>query len=317
MRRRDDPIAGLQETLALHAAIRTLPPREQRIVVLSFYGERSQRRVADDVGLSQIHVSRLLRGALAPVARRARGRRAGCPLRRGRVDSRRDAAAGNATRPEAANRRTRWCSAAPRTATARAWLATVEELPGCTAHGPTPEGAAAGARVAIEHWLREAAAEGREVPPPARPRAHSGKLLVRMPRSLHGELARASEREGTSLNAYIVAALAASVAWRAAGTGDAPDAGTPHARGLSVALTVNLAVLALVGVVAVALLIAAGRRSRRPPMRQNNGAPGSLPMRCDATPPDRAPRPAPRVAACRPPPRPRPTRRRRARSGTG
>ena len=40
-------------------------PRERRIVVLSFYGERSQRRVADDVGLSQIHVSRLLRSALA------------------------------------------------------------------------------------------------------------------------------------------------------------------------------------------------------------------------------------------------------------
>lgn len=61
----DDPITRLQETLALHAAIRTLPPRERRIVVLSFYGERSQRRVADDVGLSQIHVSRLLRSALA------------------------------------------------------------------------------------------------------------------------------------------------------------------------------------------------------------------------------------------------------------
>lgn len=132
------------------------------------------------------------------------------------------------------------------------WLATVEELPGCTAHGPTPEGAAAGARVAIEHWLREAAAEGREVPPPGAAGAHSGKLLVRMPRSLHGELTRASDREGTSLNAYIVAALAASVAWRRP-TDDAP----PHAHGLSTALTVNLAVLALVAVIAVALLIAA------------------------------------------------------------
>src|SRR5215210_122121 len=60
----EDPIAALDERLALHAAVRSLPPRERRILLLSFYCERSQRGIADDVGLSQIHVSRLLRGAL-------------------------------------------------------------------------------------------------------------------------------------------------------------------------------------------------------------------------------------------------------------
>ena len=60
-----DPIAALDDRLALAAALRSLPLRERRILLLAFYGERSQRRIAGDLGLSQIHVSRLLRSALA------------------------------------------------------------------------------------------------------------------------------------------------------------------------------------------------------------------------------------------------------------
>jgi antitoxin HicB len=137
-----------------------------------------------------------------------------------------------------------------------AWIATVEELPGCQAHGPTPESAAAGMTEAVERWVRDARAAGREVPPPGAAAAHSGKLLVRMPRSLHAELVRASDREGTSLNAYIVAALSASVAWRRPGSADQPDGG-PAASGLSLALKVNLVVLAIAAAVAIALLITA------------------------------------------------------------
>jgi antitoxin HicB len=136
------------------------------------------------------------------------------------------------------------------------WIATVEELPGCEARGPTPEGAAAAVAGAVERWVREAEAEGREVPPPGAAAAHSGKLLVRMPRSLHGELVRASEREGTSLNAYIVAALSASVAWRRPGQAPGPVGSVPG-RALSRALVANLVVLAAVAAVAIALLIAA------------------------------------------------------------
>jgi antitoxin HicB len=135
------------------------------------------------------------------------------------------------------------------------WIATVEELPGCEARGPTPEQAAAEAAGAVERWIRAARADGRDVPPPGAAAAHSGKLLVRMPRSLHGELVRASEREGTSLNAYIVAALSASVAWRRPGR---PGDPAPHGgRALSRALLANLVVLVVVAAIAVALLIAA------------------------------------------------------------
>jgi RNA polymerase sigma-B factor len=60
-----DPIAGVIDRLAVAAALRALPQHERRVVLLSIYGERTQRRIADDVGLSQVHVSRLLRRALA------------------------------------------------------------------------------------------------------------------------------------------------------------------------------------------------------------------------------------------------------------
>jgi hypothetical protein len=94
------------------------------------------------------------------------------------------------------------------------------------------------------------------------PRDHSGRLLVRMPKSLHAELARTAERDGTSLNAFIVAALSGAVGWRTPdGRAPARPAPAPPApeseRGLSVALKANLVALALAIVVAVTLLLTA------------------------------------------------------------
>jgi RNA polymerase sigma-B factor len=60
-----DPIPAVDERLTLVAALRTLPLHERRILVLWLYGERSQRSIASEAGLSQVHVSRLLRRALA------------------------------------------------------------------------------------------------------------------------------------------------------------------------------------------------------------------------------------------------------------
>ena len=53
----------------------------------------------------------------------------------------------------------------------------------------------------------------------------SGRLLLRMPRTLHADLARAAEREGTSLNAFITGALASTIGWR--GEDGELVAGTP------------------------------------------------------------------------------------------
>ena len=93
---------------------------------------------------------------------------------------------------------------------------------------------------------------------------HSGRLLLRMPRQLHGELAQAAEREGVSLNRLIVARLSRSLSGGANTTatrdgGDAPVVQPRRSRLLSYALIVNFVVLLVTGVAAVVLLVTAYR----------------------------------------------------------
>jgi RNA polymerase sigma-B factor len=55
----------LAETrVALGPALATLDEREQRILTLRFYGNLTQSQIAEQVGISQMHVSRLLTKAL-------------------------------------------------------------------------------------------------------------------------------------------------------------------------------------------------------------------------------------------------------------
>jgi RNA polymerase sigma-B factor len=42
-----------------------LPDREQRILVMRFYGNLTQNEIGEQLGISQMHVSRLLAKALA------------------------------------------------------------------------------------------------------------------------------------------------------------------------------------------------------------------------------------------------------------
>ena len=48
----------------VRTAFHALGPRERRIVALRFYGDLSQQRIAEEVGLSQVQVSRLLSTSL-------------------------------------------------------------------------------------------------------------------------------------------------------------------------------------------------------------------------------------------------------------
>jgi RNA polymerase sigma-B factor len=184
------------ERALLEAGMSVLSKREQRILRMRYYEDRSQVDIAREIGLSQAQVSRLIRRALD-----------------------------------------------------RMRAAVVED--------------------GGEAYPREEMATREiEEPQPQQQSTHSGRLLVRMPQSLHAELARVAENEGVSLNTLITGALASSVGWRdgsvdglavvdAAAGDERPSPAPQRPRWTSIALAANLVVVVLAAVVAIVLLVVA------------------------------------------------------------
>lgn len=52
------------ENIALREAMKTLTPRERKIIDLRFFANRTQMEIAEEIGISQAQVSRLEKGAL-------------------------------------------------------------------------------------------------------------------------------------------------------------------------------------------------------------------------------------------------------------
>jgi antitoxin HicB len=148
---------------------------------------------------------------------------------------------------------------------AHPWRAAVEELAGCEARGASAAEAVARIPNALAEWVTGAHAAGREIPEPHGTRAYSGKLLLRMPQSMHAALAQAAESDNVSLNAYINGLLAASVGWRVApGAEPEPLAASERVaaasaarrqRLLTIALIVNVALVGIAAIVALVLLL--------------------------------------------------------------
>jgi predicted RNase H-like HicB family nuclease len=155
------------------------------------------------------------------------------------------------------------------------WVATIDALPGCTARGATPDEAVERAGEAMTAWLASARREGKNVPEPKTAQSHSGRLLLRMPQTLHAELARIAEREKVSLNQFITDVLAGALGWRT--TGQKPragravrprdvnddkadqatvDASEEGSRFSSTVLVVNGILVALAAIVAIVVLVA-------------------------------------------------------------
>jgi uncharacterized protein (DUF1778 family) len=61
-------------------------------------------------------------------------------------------------------------------------------------------------------------------------KAYSGKVNLRMPKSLHRDLARRAEKEGVSLNQFMVVALARAVGEEESVRRDASLEGEPYAK---------------------------------------------------------------------------------------
>jgi RNA polymerase sigma-B factor len=166
----------------LDAGWDVLDEREQRLLELRYREDRSQSEIARELGLSQAHVSRLLRAALERLR--------------------------------------------------------AEVAPQDGGGDNDNEGDGDGARASTS--------------PSAPAEARSGRLLLRLPRTLHAEVATAAQREGVPLNTYIASTLAAAVADPATTIPSAPEAAPRPARRL---LVLNAAVIALAALAGIALLL--------------------------------------------------------------
>ena len=168
---RADDTEAAEARVLLEAGWSMLDERERRMLELRYREDRSQSEIARELGLSQAHVSRLLRATLERLR------------------------------------------------------ATVDPAAAAATDAPaTVGGDGQGDR-------------------------RSGRLLLRLPRSLHADLVATAEREGVSLNAYISGTLAAAVAG-----GKAPAPARLARRRL---LVVNAVVIALAALAGAALLLQA------------------------------------------------------------
>jgi antitoxin HicB len=98
-----------------------------------------------------------------------------------------------------------------------AFVSRVLALPGCAAHGPTPEQATREAVVAARGIIESMNAHGEALPPEDATAGRSGQLRLRLPRSLHERLARLAALDGVSLNQELVTLLAAGAGARSDG----------------------------------------------------------------------------------------------------
>jgi antitoxin HicB len=91
------------------------------------------------------------------------------------------------------------------------WVGRVVEFPGCLTQTNTFEELGPMMQDAMRGWIEIGLEDGYPIPEPFEDESYSGKFVVRVPRSLHRQLAEAAERDNVSLNAYVTAALAKAI----------------------------------------------------------------------------------------------------------
>jgi antitoxin HicB len=97
------------------------------------------------------------------------------------------------------------------------YVAEIEDLPGCFTQGETIKELFDNMDEARSLWLESAYEDGLDIPLPRTVREYSGKFNVRVPKSLHRKLDEMADREGVSLNQFIVSTLSKAVGMEAAG----------------------------------------------------------------------------------------------------
>lgn len=90
------------------------------------------------------------------------------------------------------------------------WLISFPDFPGCMSDGETPEEALANGQDALDGLLSLYAEDGRELPKPGEGAA-GGRLLARIPRSMHARLLARAKQEGVSANMLVATFIAAGL----------------------------------------------------------------------------------------------------------
>jgi len=94
------------------------------------------------------------------------------------------------------------------------YFARVDDLPGCEAWVGNLDDLWPAVNQAKRAWIEDALIREKRIPEPGGSEEnlrYSGRILVRMPKSLHRDLTIKAHQEGVSLNYLIVTALARSI----------------------------------------------------------------------------------------------------------
>jgi antitoxin HicB len=105
------------------------------------------------------------------------------------------------------------------------FVAEIKDLSGSYSQGETLEETYQNIEEARQLWIKSMYEDGNDIPLPGSEseRQYSGKFNVRVPKSLHRKLDEMAEKEGVSLNHYLVSTLS-----RAVGQEEAKESKSPR-----------------------------------------------------------------------------------------
>jgi predicted RNase H-like HicB family nuclease len=91
------------------------------------------------------------------------------------------------------------------------YAAELLEFPGCFAQGDTAQQAIENLEDAAVAWIDAATGQNQEIPEPLATYGCSGKISLRIPRSIHKKALRLAQKDDVSLNQFFASAIAARV----------------------------------------------------------------------------------------------------------
>jgi predicted RNase H-like HicB family nuclease len=88
-----------------------------------------------------------------------------------------------------------------------AYIARCLEFPSLATHGPSPEAALSELRMLVTDIVTEMRSNNEGVPEPLGIRTYSGKLVLRLPKSTHRDIAIRATEEEVSINQFLLSRL--------------------------------------------------------------------------------------------------------------